>query len=74
MIEGAADLGYKRAIVPAANESDILLEHRYRKAVEIVLVHDVAEMLDAAVPRKMKNREATLENLLRRPVVKARKA
>ncbi len=45
MIEGAADLGYKRAIVPTANQGDVLLEHRYRDAVEVVFVDD----LEAAI-------------------------
>lgn len=43
MIEGAADLGYVRAIVPSANADDILLEHGYRDKIDIVLADDLAE-------------------------------
>jgi Lon-like ATP-dependent protease len=43
MIEGAADLGYTRAVVSSANVGDILLEHRYRDRIEVLLVDDLAE-------------------------------
>jgi Lon-like ATP-dependent protease len=46
MVEGAADLGYTRAVVPESNLNDILLEHRYRDAIEILPVHDLAGALE----------------------------
>ncbi len=45
MIEAAADVGYRVAVVPKANENDILLEHRYRDAIEIVLADHLADVL-----------------------------
>ena len=45
MIEGAADLGYTRAIVPRANKDDILLEHGYRDRIEVILAEDLPEAL-----------------------------
>ncbi|MES2155506.1 MAG: ATP-dependent protease LonB [bacterium] len=62
MIEGAADLGYTQAIVPAANKDDILLEHRYRGRIEVVLAADLADALDhcmvASAARKAQMRAA----------------
>ncbi|HET6398080.1 MAG TPA: magnesium chelatase domain-containing protein, partial [Candidatus Thermoplasmatota archaeon] len=49
MVEGAADLGYKRAIVPEANEDDLLLEHAYRGRIEVLLVPDIAGALELAL-------------------------
>lgn len=45
MIEAASDVGYKVAVVPAANQDDILLEHRYRGKIEVVLVDHLADAL-----------------------------
>jgi ATP-dependent Lon protease len=43
MIEAAADLGYKRAVVPRASRDDILVEHRYRDTIELIMVDDLSE-------------------------------
>ncbi len=45
MIEAASDVGYATVVVPAANENDILLEHRYRGRVEVVLADHLADAL-----------------------------
>ncbi len=52
MIEAAADVGYRVAVVPKANEHDILLEHRYRDAIEIVLADHLADVLPHAFDAK----------------------
>ncbi len=52
MIEAAADLGYQRAVVPAASANDILLEHRYRDMIEILLVPDLASALPEVLHAK----------------------
>jgi Lon-like ATP-dependent protease len=45
MIEAAADVGYTMAVVPAANEDDILLEHRYRTKINVVFAEHLADTL-----------------------------
>jgi ATP-dependent Lon protease len=65
MIEGAADLGYTRAVVPAANKDDILLEHAYRDRIQVILARDVAEALEHALVAAP-TRKALLENALHR--------
>ncbi|MEA3190843.1 MAG: ATP-dependent Lon protease [Thermoplasmata archaeon] len=67
MVEGASDLGYARAIVPAANRDDILLEHRYRDAIEVVLAEDIAAAAAAAMTASPA-RLAPLREALRRRV------
>ncbi len=52
MIEAAADLGYGKAVVPRANEHDILLEHRYRDKIEVILADDLADVLPHAFKAK----------------------
>jgi ATP-dependent Lon protease len=72
MIEGAADLGYTRAVVPAANRDDILLEHSYRDRIHVHLAKDLAEALDYALVAPQ-TRLAMLENALhRKPGTRAR--
>ena len=46
MIEAASDVGYVRAVVPASNADDILLEHRYRDRIEVVLAEHLADALE----------------------------
>ena len=71
MIEGAADLGYTRAVVPEANQNDILLEHAYRDRIEVLFAADVAEVLEHSLVAPP-SRKALLENALhRRPKGKA---
>lgn len=45
MIEGAADLGYTRVLVPRANDNDVLLEHHYRAQIEVVFVDRLEDVL-----------------------------
>ncbi len=52
MIEAAADLGYTRAVVPQASVNDILLEHRYRDMLEVILVDDLASALPEVLHAK----------------------
>lgn len=63
MVEGAADLGYKRAVVPEANKQDILLEHAYRDRIQVLMAKDLAEALDLALVAPQ-TRLAMLENAL----------
>jgi Lon-like ATP-dependent protease len=65
MIEGAADLGYTRAVVPAANKDDILLEHAYKGRIEVLLAGDLADALQHALVAPP-TRKALLENALHR--------
>jgi ATP-dependent Lon protease len=72
MIEGAADLGYTRAVVPEANKDDILLEHAYRDRIEVLFARDVADVLGEALVAPP-TRKALLENALhRKPAGKPR--
>ncbi len=52
MIEAAADLGYRVAVVPRANKDDILLEHRYRNTIKVILADDLADVLPHAFKAK----------------------
>ncbi len=45
MIEGAADLGYRVAVIPEANRHDILLEHGYQDRIRVVPVPGLGEAL-----------------------------
>jgi Lon-like ATP-dependent protease len=71
MIEGAADLGYTRAVVPTANKDDILLEHAYRDRIEILLASDFADVLAHSLVAPP-TRKALLENALHRKPKPAR--
>ncbi|MEK6975501.1 MAG: ATP-dependent protease LonB [Candidatus Thermoplasmatota archaeon] len=72
MIEGAADLGYTRAVVPEANRDDILLEHSYRDRIHVHLAKDLAGALDYALVAPQ-TRLAMLENALHsKPASKSR--
>jgi Lon-like ATP-dependent protease len=66
MIEGAADLGYTRAIVPAANKDDILLEHRYRGKIELLFAADMGDVLEHALVAAP-HRKQLVRNALQRP-------
>ncbi len=65
MIEAAADVGYRRAIVPEANANDILLEHGYADRIEVILVTDLAQALHHCV-KGSRTRIAAITNALRR--------
>jgi predicted ATP-dependent protease len=50
-------VGYTRAIVPRANQNDILLEHRYRDRIEVVLADHLGDALQhclQAPPKRVK--------------------
>ncbi|MEK6984866.1 MAG: ATP-dependent protease LonB [Candidatus Thermoplasmatota archaeon] len=68
MVEGAADLGYRRAVVPHSNKDDILLEHSYRSRIEILLAEDLAEVLDHALAPGAAKRKVQVQNALHRKV------
>ncbi len=63
MIEGAADLGYKRCIVPAANEHDILLEFTYRGKIDIVFAETLADVAQEALAGTATKRNAITKAL-----------
>ena len=67
MVEAAADLGYRRAIVPASNRNDILLEHRYRDTIELVYATTLAEVLDTILDISATRKVAIRRALERRP-------
>jgi Lon-like ATP-dependent protease len=72
MVEGAADLGYKRAVVPESNRDDILLEHSYRTKIEVLFARDLAETLGYTLGGSA-TRIAVLQNTLRnRPTKRAK--
>ncbi len=66
MVEGAADLGYTRAIVPFSNKDDILLEHSYRSRIDILLAKDLAEALDHTLGAAAAKRLVAVQNALHR--------
>ncbi|MHB8633115.1 MAG: ATP-dependent protease LonB [Thermoplasmatota archaeon] len=65
MIEAASDLGYTRAIVPAANRNDILLEHVYKGRIEVLFADSLADVAAAALvasPTRGRAIQAALRN------------
>jgi Lon-like ATP-dependent protease len=54
-VEAAAEVGLKRAIVPAANMKDLMLQQKYKDKIEIIPAATLGDVLDAALlagPRK----------------------
>ncbi|MGB0653527.1 MAG: ATP-dependent protease LonB [Thermoplasmatota archaeon] len=49
MVEAAADLGYTRAVVPAANRHDLLLEHGYSDKIDVLLADDLGAAVEHAL-------------------------
>ncbi len=45
MIEAAADIGYKMAVVPEANRNDVLLEHGYGDRIQVEYVPHISDAL-----------------------------
>jgi Lon-like ATP-dependent protease len=74
MIEGAADLGYTRAVVPDSNLNDILLEHRYRDVIQVIPVHDLAHALEHALKASPIRLQQVQKALLRKASGETRKA
>jgi Lon-like ATP-dependent protease len=54
-IEAAAEMGFKKVIIPKANLNDVLIESRYRGEIEIVSVETLKEVLDHALVGPKKN-------------------
>jgi Lon-like ATP-dependent protease len=48
-IEAAAEMGFKKVIIPRANLNDVLIESRYRGEIEIVPTETLKEVLDHAL-------------------------
>ncbi len=71
MVESAADLGYKTAVVPGANRDDVLLEHRYRERIEIVFMDHLWEVVDRVFAGSATRRAAVKNALSRKPSVAA---
>lgn len=65
MVEGAADLDYRKAVVPEANREDVLLEHHYKDRIEVVFAERLADVLPHALVGN-EVRLAALENALQR--------
>ncbi|HUR26396.1 MAG TPA: ATP-dependent protease LonB [Candidatus Thermoplasmatota archaeon] len=74
MIEGAADLGYARAVVPDSNLNDILLEHRYRDQIEVIPVRDLAHALEHALKASPTRLQQVQKALTRKASSDTRKA
>ena len=72
MIEGAADLGYTRAVVPEANRNDILLEHTYRNQIEVHLARDLTEVLAHCLVGNPTRITAIQNELRRKPSKRAK--
>jgi predicted ATP-dependent protease len=68
MIEGAADLGYARAIVPETNKGDVLLEHAYRERIEVLFADDLADAATEAIAAPAARKALLVNALRRRPV------
>ncbi len=53
-IEAAAEMGFRKALIPKPNANDVLIESRYADKIEIVPVDTLREVLDHALvgPRK----------------------
>ncbi len=49
MVEAAADLGYKVAVVPEVSRDELQLDERYEKRIVIVYARELYEILDTAL-------------------------
>lgn len=48
-IEAAAEMGFKKVIIPKANKNDVLIEERYVNRIEVIPVETLKEVLDNAI-------------------------
>ncbi len=48
-IEAAAEMGFKKVIIPKANKNDVLIEERYVNRIEVIPVETLKEVLDNAL-------------------------
>lgn len=53
-IEAAAELGFRKVVIPKANLNDVLIESKYASEIEIIAVDTLKEVLDHALvgPKK----------------------
>jgi Lon-like ATP-dependent protease len=62
-VEAAADSGIRRVLIPADNMDDLVLESRYRGAVEVIPVGTLRDVLKYALVGQGTKKESLLERL-----------
>ena len=62
-VEAAADSGIKRVLIPEDNMEDLVLESRYRGAIEIIPVGTLRDVLKYALVGQGSKKESLLERL-----------
>ncbi len=72
-VESAAEMGFRKVLIPKSNINDVLIESRYVGKIEIVAVETLKEVLDHAVvgPKKSSliTKLATMVSPRAKPVV-----
>ncbi len=62
-VEAAADSGLKRVLIPAENVEDLVLESRYRGAIEVIAVRTLRDVLKYALVGQGGQKESLLGRL-----------
>ncbi len=62
-VEAAADSGLKRVLIPEDNSDDLVLESRYRGAIEVIPVRTLRDVLKYALVGQETKKESLLERL-----------
>ncbi|HEY6237930.1 MAG TPA: ATP-dependent protease LonB [Thermoplasmata archaeon] len=62
-VEAAADSGLKRVLIPEDNMDDLVLEARYRGAIEVIPVRTIRDVLKFALVGQSPQKESLLERL-----------
>jgi ATP-dependent Lon protease len=62
-VEAAADSGIKRVLIPEDNVDDLVLESRYRGAIEVIPVGTLRDVLKYALVGQGSKKESLLERL-----------
>ncbi|MFY9716536.1 MAG: ATP-dependent protease LonB [Thermoplasmata archaeon] len=62
-VEAAADSGIRRVLIPADNMDDLVLETRYRGAIEVIPVGTLRDVLKYALVGQGSKKESLLERL-----------
>jgi ATP-dependent Lon protease len=62
-IEAAADSGIRRVLIPEDNRDDLVLEARYRGAIEVIPVRTLRDVLKYALVGQGTKKESLLERL-----------
>jgi Lon-like ATP-dependent protease len=62
-VEAAADSGIKRVLIPEDNMDDLVLESRYRGAIEVIPVGTLRDVLKYALVGQGSKKESLLERL-----------